>query len=54
MSLREQIQELWEDIEGEVHHGECFYDKGMLGGFLGKLDKMKDISVAYYNENQED
>lgn len=52
--LMHQIMELSLEIDGEIHHGECFYEKKMLDGFIANLDKMKTLALEYYNENQEE
>lgn len=50
-SLRGQIQELCYAIASDIEHGECFYDQGMFIEFCENLDKMKELSCQYYNEN---
>lgn len=52
-TLRQQVRELISEINGDVHHGECFYEKNMLDDFIANLDKMKNLAIEYYNENQE-
>lgn len=54
VTLRQQVKEMLSEINSDVHHGECFYEKDMLDDFVEKLDKMKILAIDYYNENQED
>jgi hypothetical protein len=50
--IRQQIEDLVCEIDGDVHHGECFYDSEMLDEFLHKLDKMKRLAKKYYRQNE--
>lgn len=52
MSLREDVNNQAANIANEVDHGECFYSKKELYSLLDKLDKLKELSIAYYNENR--
>lgn len=54
MSLREDVDNLWVSIDGDIEHGECFYDKDMLNDFLKDLDKLKKIAIEYFEENQKE
>jgi hypothetical protein len=53
-NLRQQIQDLVCEIDGDVHHGECFYEENMLQSFIKNLDKMKRLSKKYYEENKKE
>lgn len=53
-SLRKQIENLQFEIDGDIHHGECFYEQEMLDSLLDNLNKMKHLAVALYKENQEE
>lgn len=50
--LREQIEDLNYDISANIDHGECFYEEDMLKDFIAILDKMKELAIKYYQENQ--
>lgn len=52
MSLRENVNNQAANIANEVDHGECFYSKKDLDNLLANLDKLKELSIAYYNENR--
>lgn len=52
--LRKTIIDLGYEISGDLDHGECFYDKGMLDQFLQNLDILKTTAIAYYNANKEE
>jgi hypothetical protein len=47
-SLRQQIEDLACEIDGDVHHGECFYEEDMLNDFCKNLDRMKKLARRYY------
>jgi hypothetical protein len=53
-SLRYQVRDLASEIVDDIHHGECFYEKEMFNDFISKLERMKELGLAYYRENQED
>lgn len=54
MSLRREVIELGEEIIGEIEHAECFYEPEMLHEFHAKLDKLKEVSNAYYLSNRKE
>lgn len=54
MKLRREIHDLTDEIAGDVHHGECFYEKDMFDDFIKTLDKLKDAAQKYYESNKED
>lgn len=54
MNLRAQVKGLADDVYTEVHHGEAFYDKREQEALQLKLDKLKKVSAAYYEENQKE
>lgn len=49
-NLRQQIHDLACEIDGDVHHGECFHDSKMLMEFLHNLDKMKRLAKKHYHQ----
>ena len=53
-NLKKRIEDLLYEIDGDVHHGECFYDKEMLDSLLDNLNTMKSLAVLLYKENQKD
>jgi hypothetical protein len=52
--FRQQITELACEIDSDVHHGECFYEKEMLEEFIANLDKMKNLAREYYISNRKE
>jgi hypothetical protein len=54
MKLRGEVHDLADVIAGDVHHGECFYEKDMLDDFIKNLDKMKDLAQKYYDSNKKE
>lgn len=54
MNLRGQVHDLADEIAGDVHHGECFYEKDMLDDFIKNLDKMKELATKYYESNRKE
>lgn len=54
LKLKREIENLGNEIVSDIDHGECFYDKGMLDDFIKTLDKLKELSVAYYNSNRDE
>jgi hypothetical protein len=54
LKLRSEIRELAYSIDGDVEHGECFYDKEMLADFCKSLDRMKELALEYYISNKDD
>lgn len=52
MNLRSGVHNQMNLIAGDVEHGECFYSQHELDEFLTRLDKMKELSIAYFNENR--
>jgi hypothetical protein len=51
-SFRQQMADLSYEIDGDIDHGECFYEKEMLDDFIKNLDKMKELAYAYFKENE--
>lgn len=54
MKLRNRVQELGEEIAGDIHHGECFYEKEMLEEFIGNLNDLIGTAQAYYESNRKE
>lgn len=52
--LRSKIISLGEEIVGDIHHGECFYDLSELDDFLDKLKELRTLAVEYYHSNLEE
>jgi hypothetical protein len=51
-SIRQQLEDLACEIDGDVQHGECFYDSKMLVEFMHNLDQMKRLAKKYYHQNK--
>lgn len=51
-SLSSQIDDLAYEIAGDQNHGEPFYDENDLFEFIGKLEKLKRLAFAYYEETK--
>lgn len=51
--LRQQVNTLISEINGDIQHGECFYEKNMLDSLIEKLDKIKYLATKHYVKNQE-
>lgn len=52
-TLNKQIEDLANEITGEIEHGECFYEKNMFYEFIGKLEQLKHLSFQNFKEKQE-
>lgn len=52
-NLRSDIQDLGDEIHGDIHHGECFHDKQMLEDFVASLNKLEVKTLQYWASNQE-
>lgn len=52
--LHSRIQELSEIIAGDIHHGECLYEKDMLKQFHRNLDELKQLSAEYQKRQEEE
>jgi ribosomal protein S27E len=52
MRLKGEIEDLADEICGDVHHGECFYELDMLEDFCNNLIKMKELALEYYDSNK--
>jgi hypothetical protein len=50
-SIKQQLEDLVMEIDGDVHYGECFYEKEMLDDFLKSLFKLQLLAVHLYTEN---
>lgn len=51
-NIRQQLEDLACKIDGDIHHGECFYDSKMTMELLLNLDKMKRLARKYYQQNK--
>ena len=54
LELRNQIRDLVSEIDGDVDHGECFYELDMLNDFCKSLDRMKELALEYYHSNKKE
>lgn len=54
MNLRQQIQDLGNQITSDVHQGEVFYEEAYLKDFQANLDKMKVLAEHLYDENRKE
>lgn len=52
LELRQALIDLACEIDGDVDHGECFYDEEMLNEFISNLDKMKNLAREYFISNK--
>lgn len=46
-NLRQRINDIAIEVEGDVQYGECFYDKGMLDTFIGNLEEENTEDEEY-------
>ncbi len=54
MKLRKKLHDLWAGIDGDIDHGECFYDFEMFKEFCERLDELKETALYYYESNREE
>ena len=54
LELRSEITELGYAINGDIDHGECFYELDMLNDFCKSLYRMKELALEYYNSNKKE
>lgn len=52
--MKEDLEYLAQEIEADIHHGECFYEQEMYRDFIAKLNKMKKMARKYYQKNVEE
>lgn len=52
LKLRKAILDLSYEINSDIEHAECFYEKEMLEDFCSNLDKMKNFAREYFISNQ--
>lgn len=49
IDIRSRINKLSLEINSELEHGECFYNKEMMDKFFSKLNEMKQLSIDHLN-----
>ncbi|GIN88686.1 hypothetical protein J6TS2_50720 [Heyndrickxia sporothermodurans] len=54
LELRSKIKELGYSINGDIDHGECFYEEDMLAEFCESLDRMKELALEYFASNKKE
>lgn len=54
LKLRNLVNDLGDEIVGDLHHGECFYEKEMLEEFISNLDKLKNLAREYFISNRKE
>jgi hypothetical protein len=54
VKARKQAEDLGYEIAGEIEqHGECFYEQDELFILIGKIEKLKQLLFAGYEETKE-